>query len=79
MMVDGKHTLVGDVSSGYKCAQVRMDCFGLSIMCSVQAGRYGLYAETAFYREWIDQNMEKYGGAKFCQLAFCVLRKLVFV
>jgi len=49
--VDGQHTLVGDVSWGNGC--------GLE-------GQYGVYAETAFYRGWIDKNIQDNGGAEYC-------------
>merc|ERR1719347_1373305 len=47
----GQHTLVGDVSWGNAC--------GLE-------GQYGVYAETAYYRDWIDANIEANGGAQYC-------------
>jgi len=50
--VSGQHTLVGDVSWGNQC--------GLD-------GQYGVYAETAFYRNWIDTNIEANGGISYCQ------------
>jgi len=49
--VGGQHTLVGDVSWGNAC--------GLE-------GQYGVYAETAYYRGWIDVNIEANGGAQYC-------------
>jgi len=49
--VGGQHTLVGDVSWGNAC--------GLE-------GQYGVYAETAYYRDWIDANIEANGGAQYC-------------
>lgn len=49
--VSGQHTLVGDVSYGYECAR---------------ANQYGVYAETAVYREWIDTTVAGDGGATYC-------------
>jgi len=47
----GQHVLVGDVSWGNGC--------GLE-------GQYGVYAETAFYRGWIDENIQENGGIEDC-------------
>merc|ERR1712042_310983 len=49
--VNGQHHLVGDVSFGDDCAK---------------EGRYGIYAKTAFFREWIDQTFAAEGGATYC-------------
>jgi len=49
--INGQHHLVGDVSYGDDCAK---------------EGRYGIYAKTAFFREWIDQIFAAEGGATFC-------------
>jgi len=49
--ISGQHTLVGDVSWGNGC--------GL-------ADQYGVYAETAYYRAWIDTNIENNGGITVC-------------
>merc|ERR550519_2358125 len=51
--VDGQHVLVGDTSYGHQdgCAQ---------------EGFYGVYAETAVYREWVDATMESDGPPKMC-------------
>lgn len=47
----GKHTLVGAVSFGIGCAR---------------AGLYGVYAEVAQFRTWIDGKIADKGGATFC-------------
>ena len=31
-----------------------------------QDGLYGVYAKTAFYRNWIDTNIQANGGASYC-------------
>jgi len=49
--VNGQHHLVGDVSFGDDCAK---------------EGRYGIYAKTAFYRQWIDTTVAAEGGASYC-------------
>jgi len=49
--VGGQHTLVGDVSWGDGCGF---------------EDKYGVYAETAFYRRWIDTNIEDNGGISYC-------------
>merc|ERR1712198_80765 len=49
--VNGQHHLVGDVSFGDDCAK---------------EGRYGIYAKTAFFREWIDQTFAAEGGTTYC-------------
>jgi len=47
----GQHTLVGSVSIGYGCGR---------------ANRYGIYARTAFFREWIDSTMADNGVTTKC-------------
>jgi len=49
--VDGAHTLAGAVSFGASCGQ---------------EGLYGVYAEVADYRNWIDETIGSNGGATFC-------------
>jgi len=53
--VDGQHVLVGDTSYGHQAG------------CA-QEGFYGVYAETAVFREWVDATMESDadGPPKMC-------------
>lgn len=48
---NGRHVLIGDTSFGNKCGQ---------------AGQYGVYADVAFFRTWLDTTMQSNGGAKVC-------------
>jgi len=49
--MDGKHSLAGVVSFGNGCGT---------------EGLYGVYAEVANYRDWIDSTIDSNGGGKFC-------------
>eukprot|EP00091_Calanus_sinicus_P021991 TRINITY_DN6759_c0_g1_i1.p1 TRINITY_DN6759_c0_g1~~TRINITY_DN6759_c0_g1_i1.p1 ORF type:complete len:125 (-),score=31.94 TRINITY_DN6759_c0_g1_i1:171-545(-) len=48
----GQHVLAGVVSWGIGCGQV---------------GHYGVYADIAFFRNWIDKNIQDNGGHVDCQ------------
>merc|ERR1712180_79556 len=49
--MEGKHSLAGVVSFGNGCGT---------------EGLYGVYAEVANYRDWIDSTIDTNGGGKFC-------------
>ena len=65
--VDGQHTLVGDVSWGNGCGLVIIKLTMITFLPKYsKEGQYGVYAETAFYRGWIDKNIQDNGGAEYC-------------
>jgi len=51
--VNGQHYLAGAVSFGIGCAQ---------------GGLYGVYADVAFYKTWIDTSINDNGGAEYCPM-----------
>ena len=60
-----QHDLVGVVSGGFGCAAVSggMECLNYPYS---QDGMFGIYAEVARQRIWIDANIEANGGATYC-------------
>ena len=64
-----QHDLVGVVSWGYGCAAVSIFlrlCFDSN---SLQEGLYGVYAEVAQLRTWVDEKIAANGGATYCSSA----------
>ena len=64
--VNGKHTLAGTVSFGIGCGRVGG---GQQVLNSflTQEGLYGVYGETADFRNWIDSTIADRGGATSCE------------
>ena len=61
-----QHDLVGVVSWGKGCAAVSN--FFLKLSLIPQDGLYGVYAEVAQLRTWIDAKIAANGGTTFCPL-----------
>ena len=62
-----KHDLVGVSSWTYGCAVVSVFFAVHKISHSPsQDGLYGVYAEVAKHRTWIDEKIAANGGASFC-------------
>ena len=61
-----QHDLVGVVSWGVGCASVRILFYHSCNNLWLQDGLYGVYAEVAKLRAWIDAKIAANGGATFC-------------
>ena len=64
-----QHDLVGVVSWGYGCAAVSIFLCLCFDSYSLQEGLYGVYAEVAQLRTWVDEKIAANGGATYCSSA----------
>ena len=68
--VNNQHVLAGIVSWGHPdgCALVGklLTLFYITISFNHQANMYGVYAETAKFKTWLDNNMAANGGMTKC-------------
>ena len=66
---NGQHILIGDVSFGDGCAEVRVRSFSMSwssslMSCLLQDGKYGIYGRISHFRSWIEEKMT---SPKYCR------------